>query len=64
MISIIALVFAMSGTAVAATGGDFILGKSNTATNVSSIGTYTLTQQYSSVTDSCYFTGQATVTNG
>ena len=34
-ISIIALVFAMSGTAVAATGGTFILGKSNTATNVS-----------------------------
>jgi len=33
-ISIIALVFAMSGTAVAATGGTFILGKSNTATNV------------------------------
>ena len=35
VISIIALVFAMSGTAVAATGGNFILGKSNTATNVS-----------------------------
>jgi hypothetical protein len=32
--------------------------------NGTSIGTYTLTQQYSSVTDSCYFTGQATVTNG
>jgi hypothetical protein len=35
VISIIALFFAMSGTAVAATGGDFLLGKSNTATNVS-----------------------------
>jgi hypothetical protein len=34
-ISVVALIFAMSGTAVAATGGDFILGKSNTATNVS-----------------------------
>jgi len=33
-ISLIALFFAMSGTAVAATGGDFLLGKSNTATNV------------------------------
>jgi hypothetical protein len=32
--------------------------------NGSSIGTYTLTQQYSSVSDSCYFTGQAVVTNG
>ena len=30
----------------------------------SSIGTYTLTQQYDSVSDSCYFTGQAVVTNG
>jgi hypothetical protein len=35
VISIVALVFAMSGTAVAATGGTFILGKSNTASNVS-----------------------------
>jgi hypothetical protein len=34
VISLIALFFAMSGTAVAATGGDFLLGKSNTATNV------------------------------
>jgi hypothetical protein len=32
--------------------------------NGTSIGTYTLTQQYSSVSDSCYFTGQAVVTNG
>jgi hypothetical protein len=32
--------------------------------NGTSIGTYTLTQQYSSVTGSCYFTGQAVVTNG
>jgi hypothetical protein len=36
-ISLVALVFAMSGTAVAATGGDFLLGKSNTATAVSSL---------------------------
>jgi hypothetical protein len=37
IIAVIALLFAMSGTAVAATGGDFILGKSNTATSVSSL---------------------------
>jgi hypothetical protein len=37
VISVIALVFAMSGTAVAATGGDFILGKSNTATSITSL---------------------------
>ena len=37
VISLIALVFAMSGTAYAATGGDFILGKANTATGVSSL---------------------------
>jgi hypothetical protein len=37
VISVIALVFAMSGTAVAATGGDFILGKSNTATSTTSL---------------------------
>jgi hypothetical protein len=30
----------------------------------SSISTYTLTQQYDSISDSCYFTGQAVVTNG
>ncbi len=36
-ISLVALVFAMSGTAVAATGGDFLLGKSNTATAVSTL---------------------------
>ena len=36
-ISLAALVFAMSGTAVAATGGDFILGKSNTAASVTSL---------------------------
>ena len=36
-ISLIALLFAMSGTAVAATGGDFILGKANTASSVSSL---------------------------
>jgi hypothetical protein len=36
-ISLVALVFAMSGTAVAATGGDFILGKANTASSVSSL---------------------------
>ncbi len=29
-----------------------------------SISTYTLTQQYNSISDSCYFTGQAVVTNG
>jgi hypothetical protein len=37
VISLIALFFAMSGTAVAATGGDFILGKSNTAASVSAL---------------------------
>ena len=37
VISLVALFFAMSGTAVAATGGNFILGKSNTATSVSSL---------------------------
>ena len=37
VISVIALLFAMSGTAVAATGGDFILGKANTASSVSSL---------------------------
>jgi hypothetical protein len=37
VISVIALFFAMSGTAVAATGGDFILGKPNTATAVTSL---------------------------
>jgi hypothetical protein len=37
IISLIALFFAMSGTAVAATGGNFILGKSNTATTVSKL---------------------------
>lgn len=36
-ISPVALVFAMSGTAVAATGGDFILGKANTASSASSL---------------------------
>jgi hypothetical protein len=36
-ISLAALVFAMSGTAVAATGGDFILGKANTAATVTSL---------------------------
>ena len=36
-ISLAALVFAMSGTAYAATGGDFILGKANTATVVTSL---------------------------
>jgi hypothetical protein len=36
-ISLVALFFAMSGTAVAATGGDFILGKANTATTVTSL---------------------------
>jgi hypothetical protein len=36
-ISLVALFFAMSGTAVAATGGDFILGKANTATSVTSL---------------------------
>ena len=37
IISLIALFFAMGGTAVAATGGNFILGKANTATSVSSL---------------------------
>jgi hypothetical protein len=37
VISLIALFFAMSGTAYAATGGDFILGKANTATSVTSL---------------------------
>jgi hypothetical protein len=36
-ISLVALFFAMSGTAYAATGGDFLLGKSNTATAVTSL---------------------------
>ena len=36
-ISVTALVIAMSGTAVAATGGTFILGKSNNATTVTSL---------------------------
>lgn len=37
VISLMALLFAMSGTAVAATGGDFLLGKANTATAVTSL---------------------------
>ncbi len=37
IISLIALVFAMSGTAVAATGGNFILGTSNTAAKVTKL---------------------------
>jgi hypothetical protein len=37
VISLIALVFAMSGTAVAATGGNFLLGRSNTATKVTAL---------------------------
>jgi hypothetical protein len=37
VISLIALFFALGGTAVAATGGAFILGKANTATSVSSL---------------------------
>jgi len=37
VISVVALFIAMSGTAVAATGGNFILGKSNTATAESSL---------------------------
>jgi hypothetical protein len=36
-VSLVALVIAMSGTAYAATGGDFILGKSNTATSQTSL---------------------------
>lgn len=37
VISLVALFFAMGGTAVAATGGTFILGKANTAASVSSL---------------------------
>jgi hypothetical protein len=37
VISLIALAFAMGGTAVAATGGIFILGKANTATSTTSL---------------------------
>jgi hypothetical protein len=37
VISLIALMFAMSGTAYAATGGTFILGKSNTARSVTGL---------------------------
>ena len=37
VISLIALFFAMGGTAVAATGGNFILGKANTATSTSTL---------------------------
>jgi hypothetical protein len=37
VISLIALIFAMSGTAVAATGGAFLLGKSNTARSVTGL---------------------------
>lgn len=37
VISLVALFFAMGGTAVAATGGNFILGKANTATSLSSL---------------------------
>jgi hypothetical protein len=37
VISLVALFFSMGGTAVAATGGTFILGKANTATSVSSL---------------------------
>jgi hypothetical protein len=37
VISLIALMFAMSGTAFAATGGTFILGKSNTARSVTGL---------------------------
>jgi hypothetical protein len=37
VISLIALLFAMGGTAVAATGGNFILGKANTATSTSTL---------------------------
>jgi hypothetical protein len=37
VISLVALFFAVSGTAVAATGGSFILGKPNTATTVTSL---------------------------
>ena len=29
-----------------------------------SISTYTLTAQYNSISDSCYFTGQAVATDG
>jgi hypothetical protein len=37
VISLVALFFAMGGTAYAATGGNFILGRSNTASHVSSL---------------------------
>ena len=37
LVAVTALVVAMSGTAVAATGGDFILGKANKATTVTSL---------------------------
>ena len=37
VISLVALFFAMGGTAVAATGGTFILGKANTATNTTAL---------------------------
>jgi hypothetical protein len=37
VISLLALFFALGGTAIAATGGTFILGKSNTATRVTSL---------------------------
>jgi hypothetical protein len=37
VIALIALFFAMGGTAVAATGGNFILGKANTATSTTSL---------------------------
>jgi hypothetical protein len=40
VISLAALVFAMSGTAYAATGGNFILGKANTATSVTSLANH------------------------
>ena len=37
VISVIALFFALSGTAVAATGGEFILGNSNATISLSSL---------------------------
>jgi hypothetical protein len=37
IISVVALFFAMTGTAVAATGGTFILGKANTASSLTSL---------------------------
>jgi hypothetical protein len=37
LVAVTALVVALSGTAVAATGGDFILGKANKATSVTSL---------------------------